>query len=75
MPSPTAGLFGGLAQGIFGRMREHEDEQRALDLEDKKNALNSLSSLLEHATPETRPTIYKQMADVMNLKGKHRVVS
>ena len=74
MPSPTAGLFGGLAQGIFGRMREHEDEQRALDLEDKKNALNSLSSLLEHATPETRPTIYKQMADVMNLKGKHRGV-
>ena len=74
MPSPTAGLFGGLAQGIFGRMREHEDEQRALDLEDKKNALNSLSSLLEHATPETRPVIYKQMADVMNLKGKHRGV-
>lgn len=74
MPSPTAGLFGGLAQGIFGRMREHEDEQRKLDLEDKKNALNSLSSLLENATPETRPVIYKQMADVMSLKGKHRGV-
>lgn len=74
MPSPTAGLFGGLAQGIFGRMREHEDEQRKMDLEDKKNALNGLSSLLEHATPETRPIIYKQMANVMSLKGRHRGV-
>lgn len=74
MPSPTAGLFGGLATGIFGRMREHEDEQRQMDLEERKNALNSLSSLLEHATPDTRPVIYKQMADVMKLKGKHRGV-
>lgn len=74
MPSPTAGLFGGLATGIFGRMREHEDEQRQMDLEERKNALTSLSSLLEHATPDTRPVIYKQMADVMKLKGKHRGV-
>lgn len=74
MPSPTAGLFGGLATGIFGRMREHEDEQRQLDLDERKNALSSLSSLLEHATPETRPVIYRQMADVMRLKGKHRGV-
>jgi len=74
MPSPTAGLFGGLATGIFGRMREHEDEQRKMDLEERSGALKSLGSLLEHATPETRPTIYKQMADVMKLKGKHRGV-
>lgn len=74
MPSPTAGLFGGLAQGIFGRMQEHEDEQRKLDLDEKKSALTSLSALLEHATPETRPILYKQMGDVMNLKGKHRGV-
>jgi hypothetical protein len=74
MPSPTAGLFGGLAQGIFGRMQEHEDEQRKLDLDERKSALTSLSSLLEHATPETRPAIYKQMSEVMKLKGKHRGV-
>ena len=70
----TASLFGGLAQGIFGRTREHEDEQRKLDLDERKTALTSLSSLLEHATPETRPTIYKQMSEVMKLKGKHRGV-
>lgn len=74
MPTATAGLFGGLAQGIFGRMREHEDEQRKMDLDERKTALTSLSSLLEHATPETRPTIYKQMSEVMKLKGKHRGV-
>ncbi len=70
----TSALFGGLAQGIFGRMRELEDEQRKLDLEDKQQALTGLSRLLEQATPETRPVIYKQMADVMNLRGKHRGV-
>jgi hypothetical protein len=74
MPSPTAGLFGGLATGIFGRMREHEDEQKKLDFDERQGALKSLGSLLEHATPETRPVIYKQMADVMKLKGKHRGV-
>lgn len=70
----TSALFGGLAQGIFGRMRELDDEQRKLDLEDKQQALTGLSKLLEQATPETRPIIYKQMADVMKLKGKHRGV-
>ena len=70
----TSALFGGLAQGIFGRMRELDDEQRKIDLEDKQQALTGLSKLLEHATPETLPVIYKQMADVMKLKGKHRGV-
>ena len=70
----TSRLFGGLAQGIFGRMRELDDEQRKIDLEDKQQALTGLSKLLEQATPETRPVIYKQMADVMKLRGKHRGV-
>lgn len=70
----TSALFGGLAQGIFGRTRELEDEQRKMDLESRQEALTGLGKLLEQATPETRPIIYKQMADVMKLKGKHRGV-
>jgi len=70
----ASALFGGLAQGIFGRTRELEDEQRKMDLESRQEALTGLGKLLEQATPETRPIIYNTMADVMKLKGKHRGV-
>lgn len=74
MPSPTSGFFGGLAQGIFGRMREHEDEQRKQDLEQKRQTLSYLTSLMDQTTPETRPILFQQISNVMGLKGKQRGV-
>lgn len=74
MPSPTSGFLGGLAQGIFGRMREHEDEQRKQDLEQRKQTLSYLTSLMDQTTPETRPILMQHIGDVMKLKGKHRGV-
>lgn len=74
MPSPASGFFGGLAEGIFGRMREHEDEQRKQDLEQKRQTLSYLTSLMDQTTPETRPILFQQISNVMGLKGKHRGV-
>ena len=74
MPSPASGFFGGLAEGIFGRMREHEDEQRKQDLEQKRQTLSYLTSLMDQTTPETRPILFQQISNVMGLKGKQRGV-
>lgn len=75
MPSEGVGsLYGGLAQGIFGRLREHEDEQKKQDFEQKGQTLKYLSSLVDEATPETRPILLNTMADTIGLKGKHRGV-
>ena len=75
MPSEGVGsLYGGLAQGIFGRLREREDEQRRSDAEQKGSTLKYLSSLVDEATPETRPILLNTMAETIGLKGKHRGV-
>lgn len=75
MPSEGVGsLYGGLAQGIFGRLREHEDEQKKQDFEQKGQTLKYLSSLVDEATPETRPILLNTMAETIGLKGKHRGV-
>lgn len=75
MPSEGVGqLYGGLAQGIFGRLREHQAEQDRQDAEQKASTLKYLSGLVDQATPETRPILLRTMADTIGLKGKHRGV-
>lgn len=74
MSEGVAQLYGGLAQGLFGRMREHDEEQRRQDAEQKQTTLKYLTGLIPDATPETRPVLLKQIADVVGLKGKHRGV-
>lgn len=74
MPSPTSGFFGGLAQGIFGKMAEHEKMAREEGLKKREQTLNYLTGMLDQTTPETRPILMQQISDVMGLKGKQRGV-
>jgi len=74
MPTPTSGFFGGLAQGIFGKMAEHEKQAREEDFKKRGETLSYLTSMIDQATPETRPILMQQISDVMKLKGKQRGV-
>lgn len=70
--SPLSGFFGGLATGIFDSQVQMKKEQETQDEQRRRESVGLLSSMLEDATPDTKPLLLQQIGEVMKLKGHHK---
>ncbi len=69
MPGLTD-VFAGLGQGYLERKQAVEREEFDREQKSKDFAIQALFKIADEVTPETRPMLYQQIANIAGMKGK-----
>jgi hypothetical protein len=63
-------FLSGLSSGIFGRLEELDQRQKAKDSESKLQLVQLLSGLADKVETQSLPLLMKHLGDVMGVKGR-----